>query len=205
MICLRHTIIVLVILAVTGCVSAINTTNARYHAVAATEAEKAGDWTVARKEWAKALVNAELAGSPVQQLAVFNYEYGRALGVQCFWDEAEKYLLKAYELDLQTGGPEYMSLTELSRLKYDQKEYIKATSYYERAIQAMEKAGASKKAPTDFADILDEYADGLRFANREADAKMIRGKADELRKRNPNGKSVTDRTPYGTQCKVVQR
>ena len=201
MILVKCGVIVLLAFAVTGCASAINETNARHHAYTANEASKAGDWTTARKQWAKALVNAQLAGAPTQQLAVLNYEYGRSLGVQCFWDEAEKYLLKAHELDLQTGGPEFMASTELSRLKYNQKQYDKAAGYYERAIQEMEKAGAPVKAPTDFAEILDEYANALDNTNKEPEAKVIRGRANDLRKLNPKGQPVTDRTPYGTQCK----
>jgi hypothetical protein len=106
---IKYGVIVLLLFAA-SCASPINSTNAKHHAISANEAEKRGDWTTARKEWAKALVNAQLAGAPTQELAVFNYEYGRALGVQCSWDEAEKYLLKAYELDLKTGGPAFMSL-----------------------------------------------------------------------------------------------
>jgi len=52
----------LVALSLDGCASAINATNARHRAIAASEAGRAGDWTTARKEWAKALVNAQLAG-----------------------------------------------------------------------------------------------------------------------------------------------
>ncbi|MBA3031349.1 MAG: tetratricopeptide repeat protein [Desulfobacterium sp.] len=196
----KDAVVVLLAFVVTGCASAINTTNAEHHATSANEAGKAGDWTTARKQWAQALVNAQLAGASAQQLAVINYEYGRALGVQCFWDEAENYLLKAYELDFKTSGPEFMSLTELSRLKYDQKQYDKAVGYYKIAIQAMEKAGAPEKAPSGFADILDEYASALQNEGKVTESTVFRSKADELRRLNPGGHSITDRTPYGTQC-----
>ena len=112
--------------------------------------------------------------------------------------EAENYLLKAYELDLQTSGPEFMSLTELARLKYDQKQYGKAVGFYERAIRAMEKAGASEKAPIGFADILDEYGNALQHTGQTKESRNIRSKASKLRRLNPGGHSVTDRTPYGT-------
>ncbi len=148
----------IIMLPATGCASDINARNAKQHAGAADAASKAGDWTTARKQWSQALVNAQLAGAAPQQLAVFNYEYGRALGVQCFWDESEKYLLKAYQIDHETGGPEFMSLLELSRLKYDQKQYDKSVPYYMRAIEALEKVNASTKAPAEFSVVLDDYA-----------------------------------------------
>jgi len=191
----------LLILGLLGCVSTINATNAGNHAKAAKNASDVGDWKTAREQWAKALMNAQLAGASDQQLSVFSYEYGRALGVQCYWDEAEKYLQKAYELDLKTAGPDYMSLTELSRLKYDQKQYDKAVGYYRRAFEAMEKFGAAKKSPIGFADLLGEYANALQETGEETEAKIIRNRANDLRRLNPTGHSVTDRTPYGTQCK----
>lgn len=129
-----------------------------------------------------------------------HYEYGRSLGVQCFWGLAEMHLLKALELDRQTGGPEYMILSELSQLKKDQKQYDKAVNYYERAIRALEKFGAPDKAPIAFADTLDEFAVSLQNIGKETEARPIRDRAIDLRKRNPKGYSISDRTPYGTQC-----
>ncbi len=188
------------LLPIASCANPINARNASLHAQVANEAGNSGDWDTARRHWAKALVNAQLAGSPTQQLAVFNYEYGRALGVTCFYDEAEKYLLKAFELDTQCGGPAFMSLAELAHLKYDQKQYDKAVGYFERAIRAMEKAHAAEKAPAGFAIILDEYASAMENTGRLSEAKDLRGRATELRKLKPEVRPSTERTPYGTQC-----
>jgi tetratricopeptide (TPR) repeat protein len=99
---INYLIVLCFSLTMPACVSSINTLNANKYADAAFSATEAGDWDSARRYWARAVVNAELAKMPPQQFAVFNYEYGRALGVQCFFDEAERYLLKAYELDRQT-------------------------------------------------------------------------------------------------------
>mgnify|MGYP003793209655 FL=1 len=190
----------LIALPVTGGANAINTANARRHANTAAAASKAGDWATARTEWAQALVNAQLAGASSQHLAVFNYEYGRALGVQCFWDQSETYLLKAYELDRQAGGPEHMSLVELSRMKFNQKQYDRSAQYYRRAIEALEQINASAKAPAEFSVILDEYAEALRRCGKDQDADLVQARANEIRSRDPGGRSITDRTPYGTQC-----
>lgn len=190
-------------MSVTGCASAINAKNANRHGNAANAASKAGDWTTARKQWAQALVNAEMAGMPAQQLAVFNYEYGRALGVQCFWKESENYLQKAYELDHQTAGPEFMSLLELSRLKYDQGQFDKCIPYYSRTIELLEKVNAPTQSPTEFSVVLEEYAKALRETGKEQEAISVQKRADEIRIKNPEGKSVTDRTPYGKYCSNI--
>ena len=193
-------VVLLIALSVTGCASDISATNARRHANAAEAASRVGDWTTARKQWAQALVDAQLAGAPAQDLAVFNYEYGRALGVQCFWDESEKYLLRAYQLDHETSGPEFMSLLELSRLKFDQKQYDKSVPYYRRAIEAMEKVNAPTEAPAEFSVVLDEYAKVLRATGKEPDANSVQTRANNIRSKNPGRQSITERTPYGTQC-----
>jgi hypothetical protein len=93
-----------------------------------------------------------------------------------------------------------MSLLELARLMHDQKHFDKAIPYYERGIQAMEKVDAANKAPIGFADALDEYAHSLNETGNESEAKAILGRADEIRLRNPEGYSISDRTPYGTKC-----
>jgi tetratricopeptide (TPR) repeat protein len=188
------------LISVTGCASAINAKNANRHGNAANAASKAGDWTTARKQWAQAVVNAQLAGLTAQQLAVYNYEYGRALGVQCFWDESEHYLQKAYELDHQTGGPEFMSLLELSRLKYDQQQFDKSLPYYSRAIEALEKVNASVESPAEFSVVLEEYAKALRETGKGQEAISAQKRANDIRAKNPERKSITDRTPYGKFC-----
>jgi hypothetical protein len=72
--------------------------------------------------------------------------------------------------------------------------------YFERAIPAMEKAGAPSQAPAGFADMLDEYAIALRNVHRDAEANSVQARANKLRTDYPQGHSITDRTPYGTQC-----
>lgn len=192
--------VLFIALTVTSNVSAVHAASAREHARAANAAGKAGDWTNARKQWAQALENAQREGSPAKLLAVFNYEYGRALGVQCFWDEAEKHLLKAFELDQQTGGPAFISLVELARLRYDQKQYDKCVPYFKRAIEALEKMSAATESPAEFSVILDEYAVALRGIGNEQEATSVQGRAKEIRSKYPGGYSVTDRTPYGKHC-----
>jgi tetratricopeptide (TPR) repeat protein len=181
-------------------VSFIGATNVTRHGNAACEAIKTGDWTTARNHWAKALANAQSGGAPIWVLTLLNYEYGRALGVTCLYDEAEKYLLKALDLDLQSGAPTGMSLVELARLQYDQKEYERAIPYFRRAVEAIETAGVAAKLPIDFADLLNEYAEALIKTGDSKVAIALGNRARQLRTDNPDKQSKNNRTPYGTQC-----
>ena len=186
-------------LALFGCVDTINQRSEINHAQTAYSAQTRGDWDTARRHWAKAVVNANLANEPDEKLAILNYEYGRSLGVTCFFDESEKYLNTAYELDKKTNGPSYNDLIELARLNLDQKKWDKAINYFDKAMPELERVNAETKAPHAYADILADYAKALEGLNRSESAEYSQ-RAENIRKDNPQGHSITDRTPYGTQC-----
>ena len=166
---------------------------------AAVSASQVGDWDLSRRHWAKAVVNSKLAHEPEQKMAVLNYEYGRALGVTCFFDEAEKHLNLAYQQDVNTGGPSYNDLVELARLNLDQKKWKASIAYYKKALPVLDAINASTDAPHAYADILTEYALAIDKAG-ESGALGYRNEAESIRKKHPEGHSITERTPYGTQC-----
>jgi len=124
----------------TGCASEIQKRNAERFTLIGMQAQAQGDWDTARRAYARAVVNGEQAKLPQRTLAVLTYEYGRSLGVSCFFDLAEAELNRAHELDRQAGNPLYLSLTELVRLTFDQQKFQAAIAYFERAIAEMDRA-----------------------------------------------------------------
>lgn len=162
-------------------------------------ASQNGDWDSSRRHWAKAVVNADLAGTPEAKMAALNYEYGRSLGVTCFFEESEKYLNLAYQQDSKTGGPAYNDLVELARLNLDQKKWVASIAYFKKALPILKQINAPTEAPYAYADILSEYADALDAVG-SGDAANYRNQAESIKKNRPDGYSITDRTPYGTQC-----
>ena len=183
-----------------SCASDVNRKSAVIHAQAAQNAIENNDWDAARKSWSKAVVNSELAHEPDQKMAVFYYEYGRALGVTCFYDESEVYLKKAYELDKKTNGPVYMSLTELARLNLDQDKYSKSLLYFEELIPLLDKINAKSEAPLEYSNILEDYSKSLLNTKQIEKSKSIMQDVEEIRKMNQNRYSITERTLYGSQC-----
>jgi tetratricopeptide (TPR) repeat protein len=181
-----------------ACANQINQRNAIQHAQAGGRAASSGDWDTARKEWAQAVKNGELGGIPEKHQAVFYYEYARAAGVTCHFDVAETYLNKAYELDKKIGGPYFLSLVELFRLNLDQKKYDIAVSHFEKALPVLEEINAPSQSPAEFAKLLDEYAMALDGTGKSDQAKKMRERSSEVKKKAEN--SITDRTPYGTSC-----
>lgn len=183
-----------------GCATAINERVATNYGRAGAAAQSRGDWDAARRAYARAANNADLAGASPQRRAVFHYEYGRALGATCFFTEAEVELNLAYDFDKQAGQPLYLSLVELARLNLDQQHFQKAVLYFERALPELDQANTATDAPMAYADILDEYASALSNLGRKQDSSNATKRASELRGANPKGFSITDRTPYGKQC-----
>jgi tetratricopeptide (TPR) repeat protein len=138
-----------------GCASAIHERIAEKYAWVAVKAQYYGDWDTARRAYARAVVNVELAKVDPRIRAVLTYEYGRSLGITCFFDLAEIELNTVYELDKQTGQPLYLSLDELSRLMLDQKKYDKAAEYFNRAFVELDAVNFEEKSPIANADLLD--------------------------------------------------
>ena len=185
---------------IAGCAAPINERVASNYGRVGASAQTRGDWDAARRAYARSANNADLANSSPQRRAIFHYEYGRSLGVTCFFDEAERELNLSYDFDKQAGQPLYLSLVELARLTLDQQKYPKAVSYFERALPELDRANAATGAPMAYVDILGEYASALSRVGREQDSSNVKNRASAIKGANPKGSSITDRTPYGTQC-----
>jgi len=165
-------------------------------------AMKNQDWDTARRAFARAVVHAEQARVSPKIRAILTYEYGRMLGITCFFELAESELNLAHDLDRQAGNSLRFTLSELARLNVDQQKFPAAIAYFERALAVMEQEGLSVHAPTGYADFLEEYAAALSATGRDADATVVAQKISAIRQANPGGESATDRTPYGKFCKT---
>ena len=193
----RISVLVLVLL-LGACAAPVNRKSSENHAMAAQAALNNGDWDSARRQWAQAVVNAELGNENPRKLATLYYEYGRALGVNCFFDKSSMYLNKAYELDKANSGPVHMSLLELARLNYDQKKYSQAVPYYEKLLPIYKKYDAEKRDPTGVALVYEEYSKSLTSIGEDTKAATFAKRSSELK--SAGNQSNAERTPYGTQC-----
>lgn len=197
---MRNTIAILFSALLGGCAHEINKYNAARYADMGIAALYRGDWDAARRAYARAAVNADLGGAPVRMRSVMHYEYARASGVTCYYEHAEEHLAKALKLDEESSGPTHYPLIELARLNLDQEKFAQAIPYFERALPIVEKLNAASVDPVGFANLLDEYVQALTMSGRAADAKVIQTRAANIRSKNPDLKSRTDRTPYGKHC-----
>jgi tetratricopeptide (TPR) repeat protein len=191
---------VLVCSLLVGCAAPINIRNAEKHAQAGYVAQRNDDWDTARRQFAQAVVNADLGGAEAQGKGVVNYEYGRTLGVTCFYEEAEKYLLRSKEFQEQQGQSPHLALYELGLLTEKQRLYVKAAAYFSQLIPLMEKAGLQSQYPLGVADAYERYGNALKELGKDTDARLAAQKASSIRAENPNAKPFGRVTPYGTAC-----
>jgi len=199
----QHTLLVVVFsLILASCAAPINQRNAEKYYAVAVSAQHSGDWWNSRMYFARAISNAELAGSSSESLAVLWYEYGRSSGVICDWEEAEIGLNKAHELDSKTGGPTYMSLYELARMNYDREMYPEAVEYYQRTYSDMEVDQADTKDPIGYAEFLDEYGHALKQIGRDDLVPQLSARSIKIRAAFKGKDSHTEKTPYGTECQT---
>lgn len=163
-------------------------------------AQERGDWDEARRIYALAFSEGNLAQADPRFRAVLHYEYGRSLGVTCSFDEAERQLNLANDLDKHTGGVFYLSLTELARLNLDQRKFAEAVAYLERVMAELDPVITARRVPIFYANVLEDYAMALSGIGRETDAEAAAKRAAEVRGGTPKEQFVFDRTPYGKHC-----
>lgn len=199
---------VLAALALVGCVGITDKAtfldNKRLYVNNAEAQMKQGNWEAARRTYTLALNNAEWAEDKPSELAKLNYEVGRANGVTCRYDVAEKHLNQAYEIDKQSSGPTYRALVELGRLNLKQGKSTEAVSFFDRAVLDLEKAKVPKSDPIGFAEVLEDYAKALYDAGDSSRSRTMIARANEARAQNSGKTATMGLTPYGTQCGEVK-
>lgn len=189
----------LVLLSAAGFASA-NEKRVEDYMGAAAAARESGDWEEARRIYARAFQGVNLDQADHRFKAVLHYEYGRALGVTCHFNEAERQLNLANDLDKHTGGVFYLSLTEMARLNLDQRKYAQALSYLERILAELDPVITARRVPVFYASLLDDYASALAGVDRKKDAEAATRKAAETRGDIPKPQTDPYRTPYGQRC-----
>ena len=187
-------------LIVVSCANPINLNTANKYFQGGRYNISQGKWFNARMAFGRAWTNAELGKADDQVTSVYAYEYGRSSGVICDWDEAERGLKKAYDLDEKTNGPIHMSLVELSRLYHAKGDLMKSQQYFQKAKQALDAHQADTRDSIGYANILKEYAEVLSANGKANEASEITKRELEIRNLFNDQKSGHDQTPYGKHC-----
>ena len=196
----KYLTLFLIALVISGCATQINQRNAQKYWNAATIARDQGNWQLARSNWSKTIVNGNLGGVDQRNMSIAYYEYGRASGILCIWEEAENGLTKSLEIDRSNSGPVHLPLIELARLNYDQRKFAQAAKFFREAKPIVDSFNAETQDPLGYAEFLEEFSESIEKSTGGQETSQYRKRANQLRATFPDGTKRTERTPYGTEC-----
>jgi tetratricopeptide (TPR) repeat protein len=188
------------VFALVGCASSINLKNAEAHAQAGYVAQSRGDWDASARQFAQAVVNADLGNAEAGPKGTVNYEYGRSMGVVCRFDDAQKYLLRAKEFQEKAGLAPFLPLFELALVSNHQRKYNHAMGYFQQLLPIVERERLVTTAPLGVAEVYSAMALTSEGLGKAGEAEALRAKASSIRAQNPNARPLGGGTPYGTRC-----
>jgi tetratricopeptide (TPR) repeat protein len=191
-------------LALASCANPVNRHNAAKYHDWGTQAERAGDYKLAEQNYERALINARLGHAPAAGISMATYNLGRVKGYLCKYQDAEKLLSDALQLEEKTTGPgssvTTMRVFELARLQFDRGHYAASVPYFERAVAAARNLRADAGDPIAMADVLDQYASALDKVGRPNDSVERKREAEALRASNPGRAAGFKPVRYDQPC-----
>lgn len=193
-------VLLLVVFLIASCANPVNLRTAANYFSAGQSLIQQNKWFDGRMAFGRAWANADLGKAQDQVTAVYAYEYGRASGVICDWNEAEKGLLAALEIDNRTGGPIHMSYVELARMYQARNSNENSEKYFSLAKAALDEKQADTRDPIGYANILEAYSEVLLKLKKKSEAAQLASKAKEIKTLFGNRESRHDVTPYGKYC-----
>ena len=161
-------------------------------------ARRRGDWESVASQTALAINHLDLPRAAAIRSTV-HLEYGRAMGVLCHYDEAEKYLLLAREIASKGNSSTFPALVELGALSVAQKKYPGAAAYYSELVPMIERESRIKTSPFVVADAYEKYAIALAATGKAEEAESRQREAGRIRETSPKAQPGTI-TPYSSTC-----
>lgn len=164
-----------------------------------------GQWHQARDGWEKAVEHLDQSKASARNRAVFYYEFGHAAGITCDFDIAEEFIEKSYQIEKSINGPYVLTLVELFRLYFDQKQYKLASIYFEAALPNLKASNAAETTPMRYSRLLDEYSNALMQLDKKRLAKQYQRQSITIRKNFNNPQQHDRRTRYGSRCSDTRK
>lgn len=196
----------LIALLLFGCANPINRRTAQIYYTAGEQALAAGDLALAKRNFQRALVNAQLGHLGPAAEAEVGAKLARVMGNLCEHDAAEQMFLRT--IDGYQEARSYKAATarlELAQFSYDVGRYEKATGYFDEAFRV---AGdlLEQGDPVGYAEFLRDYADALHQLGRADAAEAARRKAAGLQANTGGSKPVavkmaSEYVRYPKSCK----
>jgi tetratricopeptide (TPR) repeat protein len=201
---MKRLLILIVLTSLASCANPINRRTGMNYNDWGRQAEWAGDYALAEKNYERALINFRIGHTGDADVSMGLYNLGRAKAYLCKFDESEKLLLEALALQEQVSGRESglvtMRLFELARVYAASKRYQESVKNYEEAIKNVRALGVESSDPIGFAMVLDDYAGILSKARREDESIHVKKEAEGLRSKNLGKQAGFMPAQYGQNC-----
>ncbi len=165
----------------------------------ANAAKVRGDWESVASQIAQAINHPDLPKTGAMRSGV-HLEYGRAMGVLCQYNEAEKYLLIAKEIADASGSATIGALVELGSVSVAQKKFAAASGYFSQLVLLLERDPRVKPSPLVIADTYEKFGWALAETGKPEEAQLRRSEADKIRQTVPKAAATGLITPYGKLC-----
>lgn len=192
--------IVLLVIALAACATAIPPSQGIYSGNAAYER---GDYEQARTDFTSALQVANKQGWK-PHIATAKYGLGRSLGQLCDFEAAERNLKEAVALEEELTGANSVNLAqdqfELARLYYDYGQYSKAVPHFRRAVNIADGLRVESSDPIGYANVLQDYAVSLEKSGDEAGANTVKTRIVTLEQKNLGKRAGFHITRFKPAC-----
>jgi tetratricopeptide (TPR) repeat protein len=196
---LRAIPIITALLISTSCVNPLNVITAERYYQNGTDLANQNKWGKARIAYGRALTNVEWGNLPDKTKALYSFNFGRASGVLCDWDNAEKYLEQALTIYSKTEPQLHYELIALAQMNQARGDYKKASEYYSKTIEDVKKHNVDKQMPMAFADTLLKYSEVESKLGNTEKSLQIKNQANVILNNNPD-KKLPPAAPYGKFC-----
>jgi len=190
----------------TACANPINQRTAEKYYAAGERALAAGDLPLAKQDFSRALVNAQIGHLGPGAEAQAAMKLAQVLGNMCEYDAAEQTFLQAISVQEAAFGASsprtFPARIELAQLNFDVGRYEKAVTYFEKAF-AVGGSLIESRSPINYALVLDDYSTALARTGREQAAAEANAKASAVRtagKVSSPGVVASEYVPYPKSC-----
>jgi tetratricopeptide (TPR) repeat protein len=195
---------ILFITIITGCANPINRKTASNYYQWGIEAELAGDYVLAERNYERSFINAQIGQSPDAGISAVKYNLGRVKGYLCKYDDADGLLRESLALEETVTGKDSsittMRLFELARLNLDRGKYAASLQYFERGIPAVKRLGLATTDPIGLANALDDYSLALAKSGNTELSENTKAEANSIRATSLRKTAVFKPVRYNRSC-----
>lgn len=167
-------------------------------------AEAKGNWVLAEENYQRGYLESQGDFVADADRSRATYNLARARGYLCKFEDAEKLMAAALDIEEKVSGPESgvisKRLIESARLHFDRGEFDKSIPFFARGMPMLANLGVAKIDPIGLANTYDDYASALTHTGKNAEADAAKQEADRLREANPGRAARYVPARYGQSC-----